>query len=84
MSGPATLAMDAENRYLYCLDYATRVIRRIELATAEVTTVSGNLGPRAEIDSSWANSLYDGLTAGMAVTPDGLYIMSARGLRVAR
>jgi sugar lactone lactonase YvrE len=84
MSGPATLAMDAENRYLYCYDYATRVIRRIELATAEVTTVSGNLGPRAEIDSSWANSLYDGLTAGMAVTPDGLYIMSARGLRVAR
>ena len=64
LNGPISLAIDTTNRYLYFAESLSHCIRRINLATKEVTTIAGQPGVTGSADGLRQNATFN--------TPNGI------------
>jgi hypothetical protein len=76
-SGINALVVDSTNTYLYCCENTGVIIRRITIATGQVTTIAGS-GATGTADGNGTAATFSNPLA-MCISPDGLTLFLVQG-----
>jgi len=72
-----------DGRYLYVTDTHNNTIRRIEIATATITTIAGTSGVRGHADGTGTNATFN-IPAGITTDGTSLYVVDSGNNTVRR